>query len=229
MAEVLLPPLVVTRKTGSEPFRVGPTALGFDLLSFWQWSASDLISNALRGRLAEFLVAQALGIADGVRAEWDAYDLRTRQGLTIEVKSAAYLQTWAQKALSAISFDIAPTRFWEAATNELATETRRQADLYVFALLAHRDKPTLDAMDLTQWEFYLLPKAILDARLPKQKQLSLSALLRLEPVRCSFGELGPSLERVAEALPNQTLQPTGPAIAVSGSSQVTQAGPAAEL
>ena len=54
MAEVLLPPLVVTRKTGSEAFQLGSTALGFDLLSFWQWSASDLVSNALRGRLAEF-------------------------------------------------------------------------------------------------------------------------------------------------------------------------------
>jgi hypothetical protein len=172
MAEVLLPPLIVNRKKGSEPFRVGQTVLGFDLLSFWQWSASDLVSNALRGRLAEFLVAQALGIADGMRAEWDAYDLRTHKGLTIEIKSAAYLQTWAQKALSAISFDIAPTRYWDAATNELATEPRRQAVLYVFALLAHRDKPTLDAMDLLQWEFYLLPKAILDIQMPKMKQLS---------------------------------------------------------
>jgi len=208
MAEVLLPPLVVSRKTGAEPFRAGNAVLGFDLLSFWQWSASDLVSNALRGRLAEFLIAQALGIANGVRAEWDAYDLRTRQGHTLEVKSAAFLQTWAQKALSAITFDIAPTRFWEPATNELATEARRQADLYVFALLAHRDKPTLDAMDLTQWEFYLLPTAVLDGRLPKQKQLSLSALLRLDPVRCSFGDLGPSIERVAEALPNNPLQQT---------------------
>ena len=200
MAEVLMPPLVVTRKTGSEPFRVGPAVLGFDLMSFWQWSASDLVSNALRGRLAEFLVAQALGIAEGVRAEWDAYDLRTHQGLTIEVKSAAYLQTWVQKTLSSISFDIAPTRFWEATTNVTATDMRRHADLYVFALLAHRDKLTLDAMDLSQWEFYLLRRDSLDVRLPKQKQLSLSTLLRLKPVQCSFGELGPAIERVAEGL-----------------------------
>jgi hypothetical protein len=82
MAEVLLPTLIVNRKKGSEPIRVGQTVLGFDLLSFWQWSASDLVSNALPGRLAEFLVAQALGIADGMRAEWDAYDLRTHKGLT---------------------------------------------------------------------------------------------------------------------------------------------------
>jgi hypothetical protein len=198
------------------------------LLSFWQWSASDLVSNALRGRLAEFLVAQALGIAEGLRAEWDAYDLRTRQGVTIEVKSAAYLQTWAQNALSAISFDIAPTRFWEATTNALAIESRRQADLYVFALLAHRDKLTVDAMDLSQWGFYLLPKPVLDVRLPKQKHVSLAALLKLEPVRCSFGELGSSVERVAGALPNQSPQPIGSATTVSGGSQATPAGPAIE-
>jgi hypothetical protein len=61
--------LVVARKTGGEQFRDGSRPLPFDLLTFWQWSASDLASNALRGRVAEFLVAQALGAADDVRAE----------------------------------------------------------------------------------------------------------------------------------------------------------------
>src|SRR4051794_38674696 len=105
MTDDLLPPLVAGRKTGRELFHDGAAPLGFDVLTFWQWSASDLVSNALRGRLAEFLVGQALGIANGVRAEWDAYDLCMPSGLTIEVKSAAYLQAWAQKSLSAISFD----------------------------------------------------------------------------------------------------------------------------
>src|SRR5687767_5377816 len=75
MADILFPPLTVSRKTGQEVFRNGTSPLSIDLLAFWQWAASDLVSNALRGRLAEFLVAQAMGIADGVRTEWDAYDL----------------------------------------------------------------------------------------------------------------------------------------------------------
>lgn len=189
MREIVLPPVKVGRKTGAEPFHQGGVVLPFDLLSFWQWSASDLVSNALRGRLAEFLVAQALGIADGVRNEWDAYDLRTSDGLTIEVKSAAYLQTWAQKRLSTISFDIAPTRLWEATTNELASELRRQAVLYVFALLAHRDKSTVNPMDVLQWEFFVLSAAVLNERLPKQKEIGLDSLLKLQPVRCKFDEL----------------------------------------
>ncbi len=31
--------------------------------------------HTLRGRVAEFLVAQALGVAGGVRKEWDSFDL----------------------------------------------------------------------------------------------------------------------------------------------------------
>src|SRR3954468_6951472 len=59
----------------------------FTVLDFWQWSSSDLVSNALRGRIAEFLVARAHGVDREVRNEWDAYDLATPSGLLIEVKS----------------------------------------------------------------------------------------------------------------------------------------------
>jgi hypothetical protein len=65
------------------------------LLDFWQWAYSDLLSNTNRGRLAEFIVARALslGLTD-VRIEWDAVDLVTPTGVKVEVKSAAYLQSW---------------------------------------------------------------------------------------------------------------------------------------
>ena len=55
--------------------------------------------------LAEFIVATALGIpTDGVREGWAAWDLTTPGGVRVEVKTAAYLQSWAQKELSKISF-----------------------------------------------------------------------------------------------------------------------------
>jgi hypothetical protein len=208
MVSDLYPQLSVSRKTGGERFRCGLEPLPFDLLSFWQWSASDLASNALRGRVAEFLVAQALGVTDGVRAEWDAYDLRSRGGATIEVKSAAYLQTWVQKAPSVISLDIAPTRFWDATTNVMTADARRQADLYVFALLAHQDKATLDPMDVGQWVFFVLPTAVLNARLPSQKQLGLAGLRSLCPFECSYGQLREVVEATAQAGPNPSLQQT---------------------
>lgn len=182
-----------TRKTGEECFRNAGIQLGFTLLDFWRWSSSDLVSNTLRGSVAEFLVARALGVDGGVRSEWDAYDLKSPRGLRIEVKSASYLQTWTQRRESSIKFDIRPTLAWDADTNAFESERRRQADLYVFALLAHRFKPTLDPLDVSQWEFFLVEAKVLDAKFGARKSASLSSLAKLGPTCCSYGELAAAI------------------------------------
>jgi hypothetical protein len=122
----------VQRKTGQENFIAAGSPLNLKLLDFWQWSQSDLLSNATRGVLAEFIVASALGLDKDSRTEGDAYDLKSEKDLKIEIKSAAYLQSWKQKKLSAIKFGIAPTKGWFADTNEFSAETKRHADLYIF-------------------------------------------------------------------------------------------------
>ncbi len=89
-----LDPINIARKEGNESFHDGGQRLDFDLLSFWRWIASDLVSNATRGILAEYLVARAIGSGiNDIRPEWDPYDLTTQSGIKIEVKSAAYIQT----------------------------------------------------------------------------------------------------------------------------------------
>ena len=98
------PRLEVSPKTGDERFHDGGLDAGFGLLSFWRWSASDLVSNTTRGVLAEYIVAKALGIEEEARDGWAAYDFKTKSGIKVEVKSAAYVQSWAQRHLSAISF-----------------------------------------------------------------------------------------------------------------------------
>src|SRR5687768_9439970 len=133
--EQTLGPLTVSPKSGDEHIHLGGRTLPFTVLDFWRWSSSDLASNALRGMYAEYLVACALDVAHGLRTEWAAYDLQTPDGLKIEVKSAAYLQSWSQARLSAISFGIQPTRGWDPQSNLTTAEIRRQADVYVFALL----------------------------------------------------------------------------------------------
>jgi len=178
-------------------FHAGGLPIGFDLLSFWRWSASDLVSNVYRGVLAEYLVATALGIADGVRTEWDACDLRTESGLLVEVKSAAYLQSWKQQALSPVSFDIGLKKGWDAATNTYAPAPCRAATVYVFALLAHRDKPTLDPLDVTQWEFYAVSTKKLEAAFGNQARIALNALRRISPRPEPYEALAASIRRAA--------------------------------
>ncbi|WP_238406556.1 hypothetical protein [Rhodococcus sp. YH1] len=129
----------VVPKTGDEPLHESGRLLGQHLRDFWAWAYSDLLGNAMRGVLAEYLVGTALGCVHGrTRLEWDAWDLRTVDGIRLEIKSAAYLQSWRQSAYSRIGFDIRPTTAWYAETNTYSSDRRRQADVYVFCLFAHR-------------------------------------------------------------------------------------------
>ena len=164
------------RKSGLEPLHANGVPLGVSLQQFWQWSSSDLISNAQRGVLAEFLVARALGVDGGVRTEWDAYDLETESGLKVEVKASGFIQSWAQERLSKVGFDIAPKLSWDASTNVSATEAGRPADVYVFAVHAHTEQASVDPLDVTQWKFYVLGTAVLNQERSSQKRISLSAL-----------------------------------------------------
>lgn len=179
----------VARRSGDEVFGLAGGATKHTLLEFWRWSSSDLLSNATRGVLAEYIVGLALGCAEGTRREWDAADLLTPDGLRVEVKSAAYLQTWVQARPSRITFGIQPTTGWDAATNTLSTARMRQADVYVFALLHHQTKSTVDPLDLDQWTFHALSTLKLNKYVPEQRSIGLASLMRLEPEVAQFDEL----------------------------------------
>ena len=187
----------VQRKSGDESFTSSGKKLGFNLLEFWEWNGSDLISNAMRGRLAEFIVAKALGLAKGVRHEWDAYDLEYRKTI-IEIKTSAYIQSWKQSHLSKIVFGMQPTRAWNYETNEFGDEIKRHSDVYVFCVLSHKDQSTINPLDLDQWEFYILPTRTLDEKVPNQKTISLSSLQNLNPDKVNFNQLKNTIDRVIE-------------------------------
>ncbi len=160
-----LPTVSVSQKMGSELLTSGGLPTDQSLADFWG-CGYDLLDNVGRGVLAEFIVATALGIpTDGVRVNWAAWDLTTPGGIRIEVKSAAYLQSWPQKQRSAISFSTPKTLAWDGDTGEWATEAKRHARVYVFALLAPTDPAKVNPLDLDQWAFYVLSTAVLRAAL----------------------------------------------------------------
>jgi hypothetical protein len=194
--------LSVERKSGKEPFHHAGQPLGFDLLGFWQWSASDLANNTARGVVAEYLVARALDAAGGCRTEWDAFDVLdvgTERSIKVEVKSSAYLQSWHQSQESSPSFGIAATRGWDASTNTYSETSERQADVYVFALLAHRHKPTLDPLDVSQWAFYVVSTGTLNKEFPIQRRVSLGSLERIGCLPCGYNRLAEKIRASAPA------------------------------
>jgi len=188
-------------KHGDEPLHATGKSIGVSLLDFWRWSASDLVSNATRGILAEFIVASALGTElKSVREEWGAFDLITPEGITVEVKSAAYIQSWDQKRYSTISFRVPKTHAWNPETNIQEKEPRRQAQVYVFALLAHKHKPTVDPLNVDQWRFYVLPTAALDARKRSQHSITLRSLELLAGSAVTYDKMHETVHQVYKAV-----------------------------
>lgn len=176
-------------KTGQKFFQHKNNNLDFNLLDFWSWSQSNLLDNTLRGVLAEYIVAKALDIKSIQRVEWDAYDLITETGVKIEVKSSAYLQSWKQKKLSTISFGIQPTKCWNKETNEYNILAERHADVYVFCVLHHQEKDTVNPLNMDQWTFYVLETKVLNGKCEFQKTISLNSLISLNPKKCTYNEL----------------------------------------
>ena len=190
MSEHKYPALVVTRKTGSEKFI--NVDIKETLHEFWSWAHSDLCSNAERGVLAEYIVSLALKCADGVRAEWDAYDVHSPENIKVEVKSCAYIQTWTQKKLSNIIFGIRQTHAYEYGLTVFDEELKRQADVYVFCVENCKDQDLVNPFDLNQWDFYVIATRTLDEKFGSQKTLTLKTLEKLGPIgatKCSFSDL----------------------------------------
>lgn len=156
------------------------------LLEYWAWAHSDIVSNSERGILAEYLVRCAVHAPSPCRIEWDAVDVISPEGIRIEVKSSAYLQTWKQEKLSRIQFDIAPKNAWDSVENSYASQRIRSADVYVFCLFNSKDPNTANPMDLAQWEFYVLATSVLNELVPKQKSISLTSLQKLGAKKVSF-------------------------------------------
>src|SRR5690348_4415176 len=117
----------MSRLTGAELFR----GVDASVLEFWQWEAGDLRMNNTRGRLAEFLVAKAMGATLGVRREWDNYDVLYKD-IRIEVKCSGYVQRFvASKKPSQIRYGglIAQEYDWE--TGRYSRDRRVRCDVFV--------------------------------------------------------------------------------------------------
>ena len=166
---------------------------GSTLNDFWSWAYSDILGNAERGAMAEYLVACALNLTDKPRIPWDKYDLLLKENgkyISIEVKSSGFFQTWGQREKSKLIFGIQPTKAWDYITDTFEEEQKRQADIYVFCVHNVKEKnDKMNTLDLSQWDFYLLPTSVLDKKLGKQKKVSLDKLRKIGAEQCLYEDL----------------------------------------
>lgn len=177
--------------------------------AFWRWAYSQTLENSQRGVFAEYLVGLALNaVEDRHRIEWDAFDLKTPEGITVQVKSSSYLQSWSQDKPSQLKFGIRETAGWSAEENLYADHASRPAQVYVFCVFTTLDPDIADPLDSRQWDFYVVPSSLLNSELGAQKTISLTQLTtRLNAERSSFDHVA---EAVSAASSKNKIDPMDP-------------------
>lgn len=185
--------------TGNEEFTLHGARAGITVMDFWRWAFSDLINNTQRGVMAEFLVYSSLNrttLDMQMRENWIPFDVTSPSGRRVEVKSASYIQAWTPENIFAqIRFDIGKKLAWDNAAANYASEAKRNCDLYVFCLFTAVTRD-VSLLDLDYWDFYVLPTSVLDEKVPNQKGIALSSLLKLEPIKTDYAGLGEVIESI---------------------------------
>ncbi len=141
------------------------------LVDFWQWAFGDLCDDDIKGFFAEWLVHKLLGVDSPRRVSWANSDVVTPSRVTLEVKATSYWQSWKvidqhgqpyAEPLYKVPADDSKIRFSgltardSTTVADMSTSPALKSQLYVFAFQHEKDITRWNAMDLSQWEFYVL-------------------------------------------------------------------------
>lgn len=187
--------------------------LPYTMLDFWKWAYSNVLHNMQRGTFADFIVRSSLdrgGIItrSEIGTGLEPYDLEgpviPSQGRVsrIEVKSAAFVQVWDIKHPERANFSISPATLPDETGDYPDGAVRqRNNDIYVFTLYTATDR-RCNILDLSWWEFFVLPtyKIETDEKLRKQKTISLKKVKELCPT-LSFDMLCDAIIETCNSIP----------------------------
>jgi hypothetical protein len=135
----------------------------------------SLIQNNVRGEYIEQIVANCLSNDWAHCAgDWAGWDFERTDGVRLQVKQSADLQTWGAAKRPA-SFSIAPATGYYLNGTKWIAEPGRPAHLYLFAWHGVVDE-TADQTDPRQWQFFAVSEPALPAN---AKTISVRTLKRL--------------------------------------------------
>jgi hypothetical protein len=155
---------------------------------FWKWAYADLCDDDVKGVYAEWIVEKLLGVESPRRIAWANSDIITPGGTRIEVKSTAHWQTWKfldergqlelvpkhmpRAGEAGIRFGGLKAR--DSTSVDWSKAPTFKSGLYVFAFQKERTIEKWNALDLSQWEFFLVKASDLEQL--KWKSISLTRL-----------------------------------------------------
>jgi hypothetical protein len=143
---------------------------------FWKWAFGDLCDDDVKGIFAEWIVHKLLGIATRRRISWANSDITTPGGTRIEVKSTSYWQSWKflnedgsfrEEAMHTSLKDDKKIRFANLRSRGLVSQwsgkLTYKSHFYIFAFQKESSIEAWNALNLGQWEFFLLSVQELEA------------------------------------------------------------------
>ena len=175
--------------------------------------SQPLIDNVYRGDYVETLILFALGDGWEAVGGWGSWDLEKGvDGVRVEVKQSAALQTWWKQTgikKSSPSFSITPkTGYYTDSTDaakwvDLPGGKRvRPADIYIFAWHPEQEPGVADHHNPGQWEFFVAPADELPPKPPntKEQKIGLTKVKELAAA-VTYDQLAAKVEKVADELP----------------------------
>lgn len=159
-----------------------------------------LVTNVHRSMLVEAMVALALQPHwQWCSADYASCDFIDREGVRLEVKQSAALQSWNAQSgrISSSQFDIA-MRTGEWVRDVWHARLRRNADIYVFAHHPVSDR-TADHRDPEQWNFYV----VAERKLSSAKSIRLPRVQALAPA-CRLTDLAVQVAAVSRAFSQES-------------------------
>ncbi len=164
---------------GDECFTLNGEGTQLTILDFWRWHFSEIYD--LQSKMAEYIVAKALGLKEAQNAgDWTLYDILYR-GKRIEIKETAYFHAWQtdeEPKSRQRTFGI--TKAYDK-YQDSTSELKRQNDIYVFCLNTGETKAESYPLELKNWEFYIVPTSVINDVCKDGKSISLSRVRKLSP------------------------------------------------
>lgn len=186
--------------TGKEVFVLNGEAMGFDFLDFWRFHYSNIYD--LQDKIAEFIVAKALGVNEAQNDQyWTLWDVSYRNK-RIEVKETSYYHSFNQegKVSKQRIFGITKANGSYDPTKSGNTDFCRQNDIYVFCLNIGDTKETSNPLNLNNWEFYIIPTAIINEKCGNNKSISLGRIKNLGYSAKRYDEIRAEIDSIIDLM-----------------------------
>lgn len=157
--------------SGLERFTNNGEETELNLLDFWRFQYSNVWD--LQDEMAEFIVSKALGMEVPFNKNgWTLYDIDYND-YRIEVKETSDWHSWNKNGYvqKTPRFDIGKAH---SVYKDVESDYERQNDIYVFCHLKGSDAKSANPMNLSAWDFYVVPTKLINERCGDSKTISLS-------------------------------------------------------